>query len=319
MNVRTLAVEGASSTAKLDEIMLDLCDKETDIACLQETRIPGQGEGDDAHGYSYHFSGLPQTSKREYGVTIAIKESADITVVHREFISERIMWMAVNVRGVEIVVFAVYGPTEDGASENAGGAHFWDKLAQAVRRARDLFPNYTLVILGDFNGQINMPSNSIAEGCVGHVLLAKKTTANGLRLLDFCVRHGLQIANSFYTSEAGPATWRRPGAVQFENCIDYILVEDIRSVQLCGVDEMLQALIQSDHRALTMTCRLPTDLRPNEQIADKSEGKKRGGDKTGTVRSMARGEGGNTIRCQASHTSSYTAFPTVSSRRDNDR
>nr|XP_027217645.1 craniofacial development protein 2-like [Penaeus vannamei] len=79
----------------------------------------------------------------------------------------------------------------------------------------------TLLVLGDFNGRV---SNRKEDNICGQFGLGDARTDNGERIVEFCRRNKLLVANTwFQQKEKTRHTWTSPDG-QTKNQIDYILV-----------------------------------------------------------------------------------------------
>jgi len=89
------------------------------------------------------------------------------------------------------VIFSVYAPVED--SKDDVKNDFYDLLDMQLRTTS----HYSrCILLGDFNARIGQDRQFIWKTVRGRWNIRDDLNNNGERLLDFCLRHNLILANT---------------------------------------------------------------------------------------------------------------------------
>ena len=135
-NVRTMAVDGKHGVGRALDVLSVYDRVGCDVIGLQETRRSGHSAFSHA-GYLVYYSGECGDEnggkKGQGGVGLAARTSITRAARQPEFISDRLLRVALELRGraKAVTFFVAYAPTE---THNAGNKHaFWTTLDRAVK------------------------------------------------------------------------------------------------------------------------------------------------------------------------------------------
>ncbi|XP_069979394.1 craniofacial development protein 2-like [Penaeus vannamei] len=127
--------------------------------------------------------------------------------------------MALKLKGNrnDILIIQIYAPNEDDSDEEK--EKFYEEMNNII--SENMKFTDTLLVVGDFNGRV---SNRKEDNICGPFELGDARTDNGGRIVEFCRRNKLLVANTwFQQKEKTRHTWTSPDG-QTKNQIDYILV-----------------------------------------------------------------------------------------------
>ncbi|CAB4027550.1 Hypothetical predicted protein, partial [Paramuricea clavata] len=210
-NVRTLQSE--STTERRTAIIgLELERYNIDIAALSETRFAG---------YTYLWSGLPESEKRLHGVGFAIKTSIVKELENLPTaVNERLMWLRLKISEKRYAtIISAYAPTM--TNEEVVKEKFYAHLDNILRKTPK---EDKLILLGDFNAR--------------------------------CKEHELVITNTmFQLPLAKRSTWMHPRSKHW-HLIDYAIVRQGDLKDVCITQAMCDAECQTDHRMVRMKLKL---------------------------------------------------------------
>ena len=181
-NVRSLA----GKEVELNDEM-----KKLNIKMLGITETKKKGVGiQKLDGSTLIYSGVDKKERAKAGVAMIIAdelfEQADYN-----FINERLIEVNVELKDKNIKVITAYGPNEDASKEEK--EDFLNQLQLAVENVK---PNQEVMILGDLNARVGNKgdANFNVIGKEGEIA----ETENGEKLIEFCIRNKLKIANTFF-------------------------------------------------------------------------------------------------------------------------
>ena len=207
-NVRSLA----GKEVELNDEM-----KKLNIKMLGITETKKKGVGiQKLDGSTLIYSGVDKKERAKAGVAMIIAdelfEQADYN-----FINERLIEVNVELKDKNIKVITAYGPNEDASKEEK--EDFLNQLQLAVENVK---PNQEVMILGDLNARVGNKgdANFNVIGKEGEIA----ETENGEKLIEFCIRNKLKIANTFFKHK-DIHKWTRVAETRGErSIIDYIIV-----------------------------------------------------------------------------------------------
>ncbi|CAB4039592.1 Hypothetical predicted protein, partial [Paramuricea clavata] len=156
-NVRTLQSE-RTTERRTAIIGLELERYNIDIAALSETRFAGTRQlTEPTSGYTYLWSGLPESEKRLYGVGFAIKTSIVKELENLPTaVNERLMWLRVKINEKRYAtIISAYAPTM--TNEEVVKEKFYADLDNILRKTPK---EDKLILLGDFNARVGANSTS---------------------------------------------------------------------------------------------------------------------------------------------------------------
>ena len=230
-NVRSLA----GKEVELNDEMKKLNIK---ILGITETKRKGVGI-QKLDGSTLIYSGVDKKERAKAGVAMIVAdelfEQADFN-----FINERLIEVNLDLKDKNIKVITAYGPNEDASKEEKDD--FLNQLQLAVDNVK---PNQEVMILGDLNARVGNKgdANFNVIGKEGEIA----ETENGEKLIEFCIRNKLKIANTFFKHK-DIHKWTRVAETRGErSIIDYIIVTNSLFYSTHDVRVMRGAEIYSDH------------------------------------------------------------------------
>ena len=220
-NVRTLSDNNVCSgplrrTALLSK---ELSRYNIDIAALQETRLPDEGQViERSGGYTIYWKGKAAEERRLHGVGFAIKSSLICSLVEQpRGISERIITCRLQLEHNRfLTIISAYAPTmlyDDEVKEE-----FYSSLSTTVNAVS---PQDKVILLGDFNARVGTDCDLWPHVLYGHGI--GKCNSNGTLLLSFCSEHDLTITNTlFRLPKKYKTSWQHPRSRHW-HLLDYII------------------------------------------------------------------------------------------------
>lgn len=209
-NVRSLHQAG-----KLQNVIKEMKEYEIDILGISEVRWTDSGcvkSGDHTMWYS-------GGSNHKNGVGIILHNKIAKMVEGYIALSDRIIITKLNTKPFKINIMQVYAPTTDTSDEEI--EIFYEEIEEALSTTKSQEIN---IILGDFNAKVGKGKESNVVGSFG----LGRRNQRGERLIEFCVKHNLVIANTWSDQpERRLYTWKAPGDTTskiIRNQIDYILI-----------------------------------------------------------------------------------------------
>ncbi|BHF63025.1 hypothetical protein SprV_0200601400 [Sparganum proliferum] len=163
-----------------------------DVCCPSEVRLPDSGpreikiSGVEPH-FTLYYSG-PRNSSGRNGVAIAQSQQADLTILAREPVNDRMAYMRMKGHFMNISIVSVYPPTS--AAEHSDKKTCYSQFQALVERLphRDL-----LTVAGDWNDRTG-PGDSTNSHILGGFRLGSRC-GNGERLLNFANQNRLLVTN----------------------------------------------------------------------------------------------------------------------------
>nr|KAG5691627.1 hypothetical protein BaRGS_023798 [Batillaria attramentaria] len=193
-------IDDARKTAVIDK---ELSRLDTDIACLQETRLADSGSIREAN-YTFFWQGLSQDDPRRHGVGFAVKNSLTAAIEPPTGGTERILALRLSTTAGFVNLLSIYAPTLCSTPEVKD--HFFEALDEAISRIPS---TEGLYLLGDFNARVGADRDTWPS-CLGHQGIGRMNE-NGQRLLELCCHHGLCVTNTYFKcKERHKVSWRHP-------------------------------------------------------------------------------------------------------------
>ncbi|XP_062521774.1 craniofacial development protein 2-like [Corticium candelabrum] len=213
-NVRTLKGVGRTDLLAKELITTDIT-----LCGITETHLPGAGIIDLYKDSCNRllFSGPPALASM--GVGLVVRHNVMKSLKSFDPISLRILRADfVTDKGILNVIVG-YAPTE--IFEEIVKDEFYQQLHVAMHKTGSL-----VVVLGDFNARLG----TVVSKVVGQFDLSQSTSDNGVRLIEFCQAHNLEITNIFFQNKnIHTATWYPPNPKLQPSLKDCVLVK--QSVQ----------------------------------------------------------------------------------------
>ena len=268
-NVRTMLtgisddLESIQDLRKTAIINNELCRLNVDIAALQETRL-AEAASLKEKDYTFFWQGKAKDEKREHGVGFAVKNSLLKMVEPPINGSERILTMRLNTTSCPYTLISVYAPTNMASSEVKD--EFYDSLSATFQK---LPPKDQVIFLGDFNARVGCDYEAW-PACLGKFNIGK-VNDNGQRLLEFCSKFQLCVANSFFeTKPQHKVSWRHPRSKHWHQ-LDLVLVRRTNLNSIKVVRSYHSADCDTDH--LLVCCKIK--MTPKRMFFSKVKGKPR--------------------------------------------
>lgn len=262
MRIGTWNVRGI--TNKLKEVTSEIKELNLDIVCITETKKKGQGSAmvDD---YVHIWSGVPKSERAKAGVAVLIKKIYNKHIQDIQFITERHLKIVVRIRNIELVIVAVYAPTND--TMDAVKDTFYDTLDDILQGIKK---HQQLILAGDLNARVGSRQNDEVVGQYGEI----RVNDNGERLINICKQHELKINNSFYNhKEIHRYTWEKPSLNQ-KSILDYIITRQKPHFKVVDTRVKRGANCSTDHYLLVSKI-LPqysaAIMKRKEKISDTKE------------------------------------------------
>ncbi|KAL4127579.1 hypothetical protein QTP88_011746 [Uroleucon formosanum] len=213
-NIRTLYKPGA-----LHNIIQITSNYRTEITALQEIRWPGNGILESGNS-TILYSGT-KNQKHENGVGFIVKNSMVNSVKKFEPISDRLCYLQISGKVLDVVFINCYAPTE----------------------------NCITIIVGDLNAQVGR--EEIFQRTAGKESLHLESNSNGIRLISFAASKDLIISSTqLQRKEIHKHTWTSPGG-RFKSQIDHILINRRHRNCITQVRSCRGAYGDTDHYLVT--------------------------------------------------------------------
>ena len=218
-----------------------------DIAALQETRLPDEGQLTEVGGgYTFFWKGKPSSERRLYGIGFAIKTDLVRTLDRLPVgVNERLMTLQLNLRNKRsATLISAYAPTL--IADQQRKEEFYSDLDDILSKIPQ---SSKILLLGDFNARVGRNHEVWKKviGCNG----VGKCNSNGEMLLTKCAEYNLAITNTIFRQKNKRKTsWRHPRSGHW-HLIDFIIVRqsDLRDVYLTHAVEATDSC-WTDHRMI---------------------------------------------------------------------
>ena len=168
------------------------------ILGISELRFMGLGEFNSDGHYIYYCG---QESLRRNGVAIIVNKRVQNAVLGCNLKKDRMISVHFQGKPFNITVIQVYVPTSN--AEEAEVERFYEDLQYLL----ELTPKTdVLFIIGDWNAKVGSQET---PGVTGKFGLGMRNEA-GHRLIEFCQKNALVIANTFQQHKRRLYTWTSP-------------------------------------------------------------------------------------------------------------
>ena len=232
-NVRALNGKEVELTEEMEK-------SKVDMLAITETKKKGQGVEYIGPNHILIFSGVNVKDRARAGVGLIVHKKLEAIVEDWKFISPRLLEVNIKPKDRDIKLLIAYGPNEDATKEDKDS--FENNLQLS---AENLKPNQELMVLGDLNARVGNNVET-AFGVIGKE--GEETISpNGERLLDFCLRNNMKIANTFFPHKNIHKYTRENEDRSEKSIIDYIVVSNSLFYSTMDVKVSRGAEIYSDH------------------------------------------------------------------------
>ncbi|KAK3549324.1 hypothetical protein QTP70_034553, partial [Hemibagrus guttatus] len=177
--------------------------RKVDILCVQETRWKGGSKARSiGAGFKLFYYGVD--SKRN-GVGVVLKEEFVRNVLEVKRVSDRVMSLKLEIKGVMLNVVSGYAPQVGCELEKK--ERFWSELDEVM----ESIPTGERVVIGaDFNGHVG-GGNTGDEEVMGKFGV-KERSLDGQMVVDFAKRMDMAVVNTYFQKrEQHRATYKSGG------------------------------------------------------------------------------------------------------------
>ena len=234
-----------------------------DILAITETKKKGQGVENIGPNHVLIFSGVDVRERARAGVGLLVHKKLENLIENWNFISPRLLEVNIKPKDREIKLLIAYGPNEDANKEEK------DKFESNLQiAAENLKPKQELMILGDLNARVGNNAET-ACGVIGREG-ETITSPNGERLIDFCLKNNMKIANTFFPHKDIHKYTRVNEDRNEKSIIDLIIVTSSLFYSTMNVRVKRGAEIFSDHHLVIAKMRLLTEESKRKETEKKT-------------------------------------------------
>ncbi|KAK3555512.1 hypothetical protein QTP86_021305 [Hemibagrus guttatus] len=180
--------------------------RKVDILCVQETRWKGSKARSIGAGFRMFYYGVD--SKRN-GVGVVLKEELVRNVLEVKRVSDRVMNLKLEIKGVMLNVVSGYAPQVGCELEEK--ERFWSELDEVM----ESIPTGERVVIGaDFNGHVG-EGNRGDEEVMGKFGV-KERNLEGQMVVDFAKRMDMAVVNTYFQKREEHRVTYKSGAGQMD-------------------------------------------------------------------------------------------------------
>ena len=226
-----------------EEEIVDIMEKKKwSIMGMGETRYKKEGSKVIHNNYQLFYKGKDHDTKHGVGIIVTPEVSSRVEKVF--YLNERIIGIRLNMGKTRCGIIQVYAPQQGRSNEEKD--RFYEDL-------QDIFDNMNCrentIIMGDMNGHVGCDRQGI-RSVIGEFSIGDRNEA-GERVIDFCVRNGMAIMNTFFKHrESHKWTWymweKQREMYTRKSMIDFIMVTDKKCVM--DVKAIPSMSLDGDHR-----------------------------------------------------------------------
>ncbi|KAI5087244.1 hypothetical protein C0J45_22643 [Silurus meridionalis] len=228
--------------------------RKADILCVQETKWKGNKARNIGGGFKLFYYGVD--GKRN-GVGMILKEEYSKSVVEVKRVSDRVMNVKLEVKGVIINVTSAYAPQV--GCEIKEKVKFWSELDVVV----DGVPiNERLVIGAGFNGHVG-EGNRGDEEVMGRYGLKEKNV-EGQMVVDFAKRMEMEVMNTYFKKKEDHRVTYRSGGRCTQ--VDYVLCRRCNLKEIGDCKVLAGDSVARQHRMVV--CRMVLEVKKKESSED---------------------------------------------------
>jgi endonuclease/exonuclease/phosphatase family metal-dependent hydrolase len=250
-NVRTLMSKG-----KLENAKREMQRNRIDVLGLSEVRWQGTGDF-YSDRYRVIYAG---GSESQRGVAVILDGEVAKRVIEVVQRSDRILLVKLQAEPVDIAIVQVYMPTS--AHDEQDVEDMYEEIESIMGQVKG---NECLVVMGDWNAIVGEGREGTEVGQFG----LGTRNERGEKLVEFCRRRQLMIANTWYQKEKRRRyTWTMPGE-RGRHQIDYILVRQRYRNAVKNAGSYPGADIDSDHNLVVMNMQVKLKKLKRRKIVQK--------------------------------------------------
>lgn len=203
---------------------------------------------------------------KKYGVAIIMTKEMASKVERTVEINERMMGLTLRLNGGKVGLIQVYAPHQGRPREEK------ELFYEELQHLYDNINTENKIIMGDLNAHIGRDRQAL-EDVMGAWSVGERN-AEGERLLDFAVRNGMSVMNTFYAHrDSHKWTWYRWNS-NVEDYVDKSMIDmmitnnkhifnDVKTVPSVSLD--------SDHRLLLAKLKIEKPKSPTSIIKQRYE------------------------------------------------
>ena len=193
MEVKVGTLNVGIMTGKGRELADMMLKRKVDILCVQETTLKGSKARNIAYGGKIFYHG---EDGRRNGVGVILSKAYIGRVLEVKRVSDRMMYMKLDIDGVMMIVISLYAPQVGCLMEEKD--KFWTDLDDVV----ESIPKEERVVIGaDLNGHVG-EGNRGDENVMGRYG-DKARNAEGQMVVDFATRMEMAVLNTLFQKEGG--------------------------------------------------------------------------------------------------------------------
>lgn len=234
-NVRTLAQPG-----KLQNTIQEMKRLKLQILGISEMRWPSAGVNNNEEDYTVYYSGTLNNTF-QHGVGFIVHKQVVKCVTNFVPISERIAFLQINARPVNINLIQIYAPTTDYSNEDVD--QFYKQISDIIKP----LPQHDInIIMGDFNAKLGKGRTGEHIGDFG----LGERNERGDTLSAFAAEHDLIVTNTFFQHHPRRLyTWKSNDG-KTRNQIDFVLINKRFRNCIKNIKTYPGADVRSDHNPL---------------------------------------------------------------------
>jgi len=142
--------------------------------------------------------------KAKKGIAVVLRNGIVKRLTKVECYSDRLLFVKINVKPVDIVLAQVYMPTTN--HDDIEIEKLYEEISEILHQEdRD---QVNVIVMGDFNSIVGEGSTDKVERPFG----LGKRNERGKMLIDFCKQHDLVVMNMWFKKRKTKLyTWKSPG------------------------------------------------------------------------------------------------------------
>ena len=230
-----------SLTGKCEELVDLMERRKISILGLSETKWKGKGKKELRKNYTLYWHGNDKEMKNGVGLIVSkdLNGLADV-----QYINERIIKVTVHLGKERLTLVQVYAPQT--GCRNEEKTKFLEDLEESISEDK-------AIIIGDCNAQVGTERTGYEKVMGPHGY--GRRNVEGEHLLDFCLRNGLVLKNSWFKKRISHKITRYSWNGQQKTIIDYVITDEEKSNLVTDVKVIPSDNINSDHRLLVADLR----------------------------------------------------------------
>ena len=249
MEVKVGTLNVGTMTGKGRELAEMMVKRKVDILCVQETKWKGSKARNIGDGCKIFYHG---EDGRRNGVGVILSEEYIGRVLEVKRVSDRMMYMKLDIDGVMMIVISAYAPQVGCLMEEKD--KFWTDLDDVV----ESIPKEERVVIGaDFNGHVG-EGNRGDENVMGRYG-DKARNAEGQMVVDFATRMEMAVLNTYFKKrEEHRVTYKSGGR---STQVDYIVCRRAYLKEIGDCKVIAGDNVAKQHRLLVCRMTLETKKR----------------------------------------------------------